>query len=196
MSQTPHHGPDLGNYDRSQNRPPTQGSLTLSSSRLNTFAILASFCGSIFLGGIAYNKLQTGIDASTGFQVDTKERLARLDTDRSNARQEIDKRIGQILDTISKQSAVMDQMTYQIGQLQKADESNNARVDRMADTYNGRFSELNEKFNGMVTQQALTNQTLLEIKQQIAGWQERTMMHSGDADNFNEMPGRPGVRRQ
>lgn len=150
--------------------PTSHSGLNISPSRLNTLTILGSFVGMIFFGGVAYNNLKVGIEQSTGFQIETKERLARLDADRQAARSEIDKRVGAILDSIAAQKSVVDGMLYQIGQLQKADENNNNRVDRMADTYNGRFTEMNEKMNSMTTQQALTNQTLGEIKSIMGAW--------------------------
>lgn len=149
-------GPNLGQHS-------TNG-INISSGKLTSLSILGSFVGIIFCGGIAYNNLSSGIEQSFNFQSDTKERLGRLDTDRANAKAENQKRIADMLDIMNNQKNTTDSVIYQIGQLQKADEAADNRVDRMSDSYGGRFSEMNEKMNALSTQQALTNQTLSEIR--------------------------------
>lgn len=138
---------------------------------LNTIIALCGFLivivGGIFTLATVYSKLQNQADAWVEFQKRQEGYNVNLDADRKAARVENDVKLDAIVQTITKLTALGDQTGYQIAQLQKKDDENDARLGRMSESYSNKFTEIQTTLSGMSTQLALQSQALIELKQII-----------------------------
>ena len=102
------------------------------------------------------------------FQVRQDEWNASLERDRQDGRKSYEMQIRELLAALAKQSNAADNAILEIGRLQKTDEATDQRINRIVESYSGRLDKLQEDFNAMRTEQALTNQTLRRIESALA----------------------------
>lgn len=139
---------------------------------INTLLTAAGFLivivGGIFTLGTVYTKLQAQADAWIEFQKQQQTYNSNLDSDRRANRTAYDLKLDVLTQTLTKLSALSDQTTYQIAQLQKKDDENDARLGRMTESYSDKFTEIQTTLSTMSTQLALQSQALTELKQIVA----------------------------
>lgn len=133
--------------------------------------MLVSIVGlAIVIGGLIYSQASTNakFEAQAVAMLEAQKRqdaaTASLEADRKASRADYQQQMRDLVSVIAKQSSTGDQMTLQIGMLQKQDEATDQRITRITDNNAERFDALQEAVSELKTGQALTNQTISEIK--------------------------------
>lgn len=140
---------------------------------INTLIAVAGFAivilGGVFTMATVYSKLQTQAEAWTDFQKRQETYNVALDVDRKASGAASDVKLEVITQALGKLTSLNDQVSYQIGQLQKKDEETDARLGRMTESYGDKFTEIQGSLATMTTQLALQSQSLAEMKTLVTG---------------------------
>jgi hypothetical protein len=138
--------------------------------RWNTNTLLGVGTFVVLCSGLIWTQAQTNarfeIQAQqwTQFQQRQQSWNDNLDVDRKASRASYEQQLRDLLGVITKLGSVNDNTQFQVGQLQKSDEITDARITRITDVYGKRFEDLIAALNELKTSQALTQQTLGEVK--------------------------------
>jgi hypothetical protein len=116
---------------------------------LNTLAVLAGFAAGFVAWGFTLSEMRNGQQVNAG-------RIAELQT----ATAAVTVRV----DAIEKASAIQAQFEYRLAQVEKGQETVDARISRITESYSNQFSDLRNQLGTISTQIALTNQTLNRIE--------------------------------
>lgn len=124
--------------------------------------------GGIVGGTVVFTKLQAQTEFLGSLAQRQEQRSVDLDKDRAAAKATYDTKIQDIGVVLNKLMSFSDKQSDQISQLQKKEESDDARMSRISESSGDKFTEIQSALADIKTQIALANQTITELKQIIS----------------------------
>lgn len=155
---------------------------------LNTIAILISFLGIFGTIVSVWSGIQFRQTQSEDWHKAHEQLHSRLDAQRATTIAQYNTR----LDAVETEIEGLDQILYRLGQVEGAVNSGVARVDRVVENYNSRFSDIAAQLNNISTEIALIKAAASRLEERYDNRRTRminpeTMRNSGDPAKAQEV---------